>query len=99
MGSFSTDDASEDDDGVVASVEHHLMGAVDKFKATGDGLHVDILGEGSMLLECAHAAAEECSGYLRVPFSNNNPEAHVTGIGNVVGIVIRKIVQCCSHNG
>ena len=43
MRCLSTDDAAEDDNGIITVVECHLVSTVDEFKRTRYGLHMDIL--------------------------------------------------------
>ena len=88
VGCLATDDGAEDDDSVVAVVECHLVGAVDELEGAGYGLHVDVLRQGPVLLEGAHAALQQCSGNLGIPLSHDDAENHVGGIGDFREVVV-----------
>ena len=93
--SLAPDDAAQDDHGVVAVVKGHLVGTIDQLKAAGHGLHVNVLGQCTMLLEGADTAFEHRSGDVGIPVGHDDAEDHVRGIGHVTGVVVRKVL--CGH--
>ena len=96
MGCLATDDAAEDDDGVVAVVEGHLVCTVDELEGARDGLDVDILGQCAVTLEGGDAAVEECAGDVTVPLGDDDAEDHVRRVGNLGDVVLRQIL-CCHY--
>ena len=92
------DDTPEDDDGIVAAVQTHLVGAVDELERTRYGLHVDVLGQGAMLFERRDTSFKECSGDLGILLSYDDAEAHVASIGDFREVVFGKVAQCSHRN-
>ena len=87
VGCLATDNAAQHDDGIVAVVECHLTGTVDKFERTGYRLDMDVLGQCAVLFQCADTAFEQGARNLRVPLSHDDAENHVRGIGNLCRVV------------
>ena len=84
----ATDDAAQDDDGVETIVLAQLLCAIDELEAAGHSLDMDVLGQRTVLLKGRHATVEQCACDVLVPFSDNDTEAHVAGIGYAGRIVI-----------
>ena len=97
VGRLAADDAAEDDHGVVAVVEGHLTGAVDELEGAGHRLHVDVLWQGTMLLEGGDAAFEEGSRDLGIPLGHDHAEDHVRRIGHLREVVVAEVMECCGH--
>ena len=80
--------AAEDDYGVVAAVQNHLVSAVDKLEAARNGLDVNVLGQSAVLLESLDGSVEQSARYLLVPFSHHDAEAHVACVGDGGDVVL-----------
>ena len=88
VGCLTTDDAAEDDDGVEAVILAHLLCAIDELETSRNGLDMDVLRYRAVLLQCPHRAVEERASNIMVPFSDDDAEAHIAGIGYAVEIVV-----------
>ena len=88
MRCLTTNHAAENDHGVVTVVERHLVSTVDQFKRTGNGLHVDILGQGTVLLKRGNAAVEQRPGNLGIPLGDNHTEGHIRCVGHLLCIIL-----------
>ena len=97
VGRLTTDNTSQDDHSIVAVVERHLVGTVDQLERAGNGLHMDILGQGSVLLEGGYTAIEQGACDLRIPLGHHHTERHVRCIGHGVEVVIAEVMKCGSH--
>ena len=87
--SLTANHATEDNHGVIASVENHLVCSVNQLEASGNSLDVDVLRQSSVLLQCLNGSVKQSSGYLRIPFCHNNAEAHVACVRNATEVVFR----------
>ena len=97
MGSLSTDDASQDDNGIIAVVAGHLTGTVNKLERAGNGLDDDVLRQCTVLFERGDRTIEQCASDFRIPFSHHNTEAHVGGVRDLIKVVVGEIMICGSH--
>ncbi len=93
MGRFATDDAAEDNHGVVTSVQAHLVGSVDELKAARNGLYVDVFGQRAVLFERGDGSFEQGSRDFRIPFRHHDAEAHVAGVGHLRKVVVAQVSQ------
>ena len=51
MRCLATNDGAQDNHGIIAVVERHLMCTINEFERAGNGLHVDVLRQCAMLLQ------------------------------------------------
>ena len=88
MGSLAADDTTEDDHGIVTVIKCHLMGSVDQFEGTGNGLHVNVLRQGTVFLKCRDTAFEQRARNLWIPLGHDDAEDHVRRVGDRCDIVV-----------
>ena len=88
MWGLALNDTSEDNDSVKAIILAHLLSAINEFKASRNSLYMNILRNSAVLLKSTDATVKECACYIVIPFSNDDPEAHIACVGNAVEVVV-----------
>ena len=96
MRCLATNNGTEDDNGIVTVVERHLVSTVDQLEASRNGLHMDVLRQGAMLLKRRDTTIEQSPRNLRIPFSHNDTENHIRCIGHFRNVVVGEILCCHS---
>src|SRR5574344_32011 len=84
----STNDTSQDDDGIKSIVFCHLLFTIDKFKTSRNSFNMDVLRKRTVLFQCFYSTFKQGPCNFRVPFRNNDTEAHIAGVWNLGKIVI-----------
>ena len=90
---LATDDAAEDDDGIVTIVERHLMRTVNQLERARNGLYVDVLRQRTVLFERGDAAIEQRTSDFGIPLRHDHAEYHIRRIGHSRKVVIAEIVE------
>ena len=88
MRCLTLDDAAKDYHGVETIVLAHLLCTVDELETARNGLHMDILGYGTVLLKGLDTTLEERTGDVVIPLGYDNAETHITCVWHTVEVVI-----------